>query len=258
MADLSDKVSIMMASRYDTSKPSDKVRADLARRTVEAARNFGYEVIIVDGGSSNELLNSFENSGAILKVEPCKHGETTNWGLRRRMALSCAYSRERPIIVWTEPEKLPLIEHLPKIVQPLLDDEADISIPGRMSLDSYPIMQQDIEKFANAYWAKLTNLEIDMWFGARAWKREVSSYLLNYRGEYGDRWEVTFVPFLRAWFKGKKITEVKIDYTHPKEQTAIEEGNLDFFKKRAEQLYNIVSAIRQDLEKMQKNGQYNL
>lgn len=250
MSDISDKVSIVMATRYQTNNESDWVRADLARRTVEKARNLGYEVIIVDGGSKADLLNAFESSGAILKVEPPKEGETTNWGLRRRMAFQIAYERNKPVIVWTEPEKEPFISQIEKVVYPILEGKADISIPRRKSIASYPSIQQDIERFANAYWEKLTGLDLDIWFGPRAWKRDITNYFLDYKGDYGDRWEVTFVPILRAIMDGKKVADVKIDYLHPSEQTAIEEDNLDFFKKRAEQLHNVVSAVRQDWEKI--------
>ena len=96
--------------------------------------------------------------------------------------------------------------------------------------------QQLIEPFANLFWKELTKSDLDMWFGVRIFRKEVAHYFLEYRGEYGDKWDFLFIPIINALADEMKIGSIEINYKHDKSQTKDEEHSIEFFKKRIEQL----------------------
>ena len=52
-----------------------------------------------------------------------------------------------------------------KTVEPIADGSADLVVPRRASLASYPLGQQHAESMGNLFWNKLTGHDLDMWFG---------------------------------------------------------------------------------------------
>ena len=46
---------------------------------------------------------------------------------------------------------------------------------------------------------------MDLWFGPRVWRRELTRYFLEYDGELGDRWEAHFLPVLDAVLSGERV-----------------------------------------------------
>ena len=122
-------------------------------------------------------------------------------------------------------------------------DDANIVIPRRKSLDSYPSIQRFYENLGNQIWNQLTGHELDMWFGARIMQRDMCSHFVNYDIKYGKKWESFFVPVMAALFDGYKIQSIDVDYIHPSAQTFFEEGNLEYDIKRLEQFFVIVNAL---------------
>ncbi|MEK6833306.1 MAG: hypothetical protein AABY32_04615, partial [Nanoarchaeota archaeon] len=110
--------------------------------------------------------------------------------------------------------------------------------------------------FGDDCWRELTGTDLDVWSGPRTWRRELSDYFLDYDGMYhsyinkenkeifyGDNWDSIFIPVMQAILDGKKVEGIKINYTHPPEQTALEEGNYEYTIKRLDQLNNLVPAF---------------
>ena len=155
-----------------------------------------------------------------------------------------AHNMGSPIVGWMEPEKEGYVSQIEKTVVPILNNEADLVVPKRKSLKSYPISQQYAEHFGNTIWKELTGVALDMWSGPRTWKRELSSYFLDYKGEYGDLWDSIFIPVMNVIYDGKGVLSVDINYTHPKEQTELEEGDSEFSIKRLNQLNNLIPALK--------------
>lgn len=234
----SDSVVIATGTRYDFSIPSDIVRAELAKKTVAKAVAIGYKMMIVDEGSPKELLEEFKRSGAIIKSL-----EKSSMGRSRRLAIGEAYNSGREIIVWMEPEKASFVDYIVKSIEPLVKEEADMVIPKRTSLKSYPLAQQYAEPFGNLFFKQLTGKDLDVWFGPRIFRKDIAHYFLDYEGEYGDLWEAIFVPILDAVIAEEKVIGIDVDYIHPQEQKYIEEHDLRFYRKRLDQLDNIVNAL---------------
>jgi hypothetical protein len=237
-SDISDKVVIATTTFYNPDSEIDRHRAENARNAIRTAGQEGYGVIVVDGGSPEELLKEFEDLGA--KV----HAQTAEgMGGSRRQVLRLAYDTGKDIIAWTEPEKESYIPEIQKTARPILEDKADIVIPRREGLYSYPTAQQNAEPLGNAFWKALTGNDLDMWFGPRTWRRDVSHFFLDYEGTYGDKWDSIFIPVMDAIIDGKRVAEVNVAYTHPKMQTELEDSNIQFYFKRLEQLQNLMHAL---------------
>ncbi len=244
-SNLGEKIIIATTTFYNSSSESDKLRAGIAKRTFETAIRLGYQIIAVDGGSSQELIGEFEKIGVKVSKQ-IKRGI----GNSRRQAFQEAYNSKKEIIIWTEPEKRSIIKEISKIIKPIIENKADIVIPKRKSLSSYPLEQQYAESLGNLFWKQLTGTDLDMWIGVRAFRRESCSYFLNYNGEYGDKWEILLIPVINAIYDKKKVTSIEINYQHPVEQTRLEEKDLNFFKKRIEQLTSLVGAIDSHWKKL--------
>ena len=149
-----------------------------------------------------------------------------------------------------EPEKLDYVKEIEKTAIPILEGKADLVVPDRRIvvnekyfLPHYPTSQQNEELFGDDCWRELTGFDLDVWCGPRTWNKETAKYFLNYNGEYGDKWDSIFIPVMSAILDGKKVKGVKVNYVHPKEQTAFEEGNYDYTIKRFNQLTNLIPAI---------------
>lgn len=236
--EISDKVAIATTTFYNPDSQSDTVRAEIAKKLVRTATDMGYRIVIVDGGSSQELLREFEGYGGIVYQE-----EQKGMGKVRRQAIREAYNTKRQIIAWTEPEKEDYIKEIMKTAVLVLEGNADLVVPRRKSMESYPTSQQLAEPLGNLFWEHLTGHSLDVWFGPRTWKREISDYFLKYDGKYGDKWDSIFIPVMDAIIQGKKVIGVEVDYIHPAKQTEIEEHDTRFDKKRVEQLDNLIKSL---------------
>jgi glycosyltransferase involved in cell wall biosynthesis len=244
MENLAERTAIAMVTFYNPDRESDRLRASLARASVKNARDFGHRVTIVDGGSADELLRDFERYGAIIFSQ-----EKQGMGNAIRQSMRAAYNLGIDFIALTEPEK---VDYIPKIqlTSGVLDEGTEIVIPKRRSKQSYPQDQQFFEEIGNAYFAKITGRDFDVFFGPRTFRRNISSYFLDYNGEYGDKWDSIFVPVIDIIHKGVKIDELTIDYTHSAKQTQLEEQDPEFFKKRLIQSYNLLPTFKRHWERL--------
>ena len=244
----SEQVAIATTTFYNPDLEISRYRVALAKNTIKSAIDLGYSVVVVDAGSSDDFLGAIEGYGAkIVQEMGC------GMGASRRQAIEEAQNTGKKIIAWTEPEKEDYIFGLEKTIRPILDGRADLVVPKRKSMQSYPLSQKYAECFGNTVWEELTETPLDMWFGPRTWKRELSDYFLDYIGEYGDLWDSIFIPVMNMVFDGKRIKGVEINYTHPKIQTEFEEGNPSFSIKRLDQLKNLIPALKTHWGKLNRN-----
>jgi glycosyltransferase involved in cell wall biosynthesis len=234
-----DEITVITGTKYDPNMV-ENFRADLALEGVRKATGLGYKVIVVDSGSSDRFLEDVEKSGAELHVD-----FSLNMCGQRNYAMQKAFENGRQVTAWTEPEKISYMESIVKTAEPILRGEADIVVPRRISLESYPSFQKNIEPIGNGFFEALTGLNRDMWFGPKTWGRESAHHFLDYDESYGQMWQSIFLPILDAIHEGKVVDEVKVDFTYPNQQKEIEEGGLAFYKKRIDQLQQITSALEQ-------------
>jgi len=251
--DFAEKTVIATTTFYKPGSESDKVRAELSRRFVKRATDLGYDVMIVDGGSAEELLKEYERYGAKVFEEE-KMQVTNTIGRGRRQAIREAFNIGKNVVAWIEPEKEPYIPELIKTVEPVIDG-IDIVVPKRKSLESYPHPQKMAENSGNRFWAALTKTELDVWFGPRTFKNEIAEYFLNYKGEYGDMWDSIFIPVMNAIYDSKSVISIEVDYVHPESQRIIEEKDPQFSEKRLKQLDNLTESLYKHWRAMSKKGE---
>lgn len=236
---------IILATTTRYTEPGE-TRARLAVELLNNAQKAGIRAVVVDGSpppnqrAIHELLTA---TGAQVLEEP----EQSTMGLSRRYALRHARTGVGPrdAIVWLEPEKAPLVPFLEQICEPIHTGRLAIVVPGRSDrgFASYPPIQAAAERLGNAVFAKLTAKPYDVWFGPRACSLAGLRPFIEYDGAYGDRWDATFIPLLRAARAGFRMEECRVEYRHPPEQTAAEGDIQSGVLKRFEQLQSLVPSL---------------
>ena len=201
---------------------------------------------LLTGGSKGSFLSEIRRNGGIL-IKQSEKG----LGNARRQGFREAYNKNKKVILWTEPEKHDLIRSIPLIIRPLLEKKADLIVPKRKSMESYPLSQQLLEPFANLFWKELTGTDLDLWIGVRALRREVANYFINYFSEYDDKWDLLNMPLIDMIKDKKVIKSVEIYYEYDSRQTEDEEHNLEILKKRIEQLNTLINIEDYWKKKMQ-------
>jgi hypothetical protein len=223
--------------------PAD-VRVTMALETFEALVAAGHPVVCVDGGSPTKIVQQFIDLGVIVLPEGGR-----SMGAGRRLALAQAGHMAGPdgVVVWMEPEKLPFVQFLSEVAEPIFAGLADLVIPKRSSMHTYPHEQQHAEALGNATVYNLTGRHWDFWFGPKVMNQRALQLFLDYEGKYGDKWDAIMIPSLRAIASSDyRVRSVEVNYLHPKGQTEQEEGNNNFVMHRVGQLANIVPAITQE------------
>lgn len=235
----------------------DKVRGDLAIETLTVAKSKGFQIVVVDSGSSKAFLEKIRQIG-IKPISAKNKGLSLN---RQEGFQKAARLREVKVICWVEPEKVDIIKNtLPQAVIPILNNQADIVIPKRneQAFNTYPTYQAEIEKRANRAWNNILRKynvlpikvsDLDIWFGPKFFKNDpklIKIFLREYQFKDKiqklDIWSNAIVfPVITALKKGYKVISVKVAYKHSKKQTAIEENSPLMMKKRQVQYRSILS-----------------
>ena len=227
---------IATCSHY--GKPDD-FRLGLALETIGLAKAAGIPFITTDS-SSEDVQEILRAAGAV--VIP---GEGLTYGEKRRLALKYVLDDDM-IAVIMEPEKSTLVPFLDDLVWAVVCG-ADMVIPWRRSMDSYPSYQKILEPYCNwqAHGLMGGDTMYDLWNGIRVVRAGLAAQaILDYRGEYGtDFWDSMYVPVVQALHAGAKIASVPIDYVHPASQKEAEEGGAAMDKKRDAQRDTILKSI---------------
>jgi hypothetical protein len=259
-----------MSTRYvgdDELRGDTLVRAKLALRTLRAASERGIATFVVDEGSHAGWLQEAKTLPYITIVNADLSGPGThNMGRCRRQAANLALENGAQRIFYVDPEKYDLFENRESFekISTKMDRGYVIVIPRRRSVETYPRVQREMEMVSNhtlnniIMKASHTNQQImranregpfDYNFGPSAWERDSARLFTEYTGEHGDRWESIFVPRWEAMKRGMLIGNVTIDYTHPVEQTASEEGDPAYTVKRKEQANALIQSAKAFFQK---------
>jgi glycosyltransferase involved in cell wall biosynthesis len=233
--EIASKVAIATTTFYKDTL-ADKNRSTLALNLAQEAKKEGYELIVVDGGSSDEFLENLRSTGAHLFKE-----NKGGMGVGRRQAIREALTSQKPVLAWVEPEKGPYISQIAKTARPILMGEADLVVPRRESLDSYPTAQRYGEPLGNTALKNLTGLDIDYFFGPKTWHNQMTPYFLNYDGKpYGDLWDSILFPLFNMARDNRRIKSIDVVYEHPSVQKTDEDNDFSFYVKRIKQLDNLI------------------
>lgn len=254
---------------------TDKVRGDLAIRLIKEAVGKGYQIALVDGGSSQKFLSEVGLVGVVAHSE-IERGMSAS----RRQAFEEARILEGvKVICWTEPEKVSIVRDcLPNAILPILRDETDITVPARdeVSFQSYPDYQAKEEKRANRQWNNILRSrgllakdspDLDVWGGPKFFRNDpeilklfLDKYKFRKRELKLDKivdpelWpNATFLSIVAALYRGFRVKSVPVPYLHPKEQTAIEVNDPKFRRKRDIQRKNIIVSTIHFIRMLESN-----
>lgn len=237
----------------DTSD-DDELRGELALKTLSLAKEKGYQIALVDGGSSSAFLEQLQRAGITPSSQKIAGmSESRQQGFEEASKLEGV-----EFICWIEPERISIIKDcLLEAVRPLRDGRADVVVPKRdsESLKTYPDYQAESEQRANKIWNAILKKQgllpeeaedLDVWFGPKLFKNDpelVKIFLERY--EFKKRnlkldeivrpgmWSNSnFFPIVNALAKGYRVMSVSVPYRHPAEQTRLEQDSDEYRRKR--------------------------
>lgn len=229
---------------HDTAYKS--VRAECSMRTLETAVEHNYEVIAVDAGSPYEFVTAMQRLGVhvVKQVLP-------GMGNAQRQALQTAQEicDDSSSVLWTESEKYPLIPLIDNALTRRRNEQLDLLMLRRKSLDSYPPEQAMSYRLIALAMQYLTDIESDFGWGPTIMSPRAIDYYTAYSSSYGDSWDAIHIPKLHIMYDQLPWAMADVDYIHPPEQTAAETG-IPLFMKRIGQAEQLSRALISEAEKL--------
>lgn len=256
----------------------DKVRGNLAIKTISEIKKRGFSLFISDGGSSEEFLSKISGLGFDIHRQ-----KDLGLSASRRQALTQASLKKNTLAIGLfELEKVSFIKDcFVQSVQPILENEADLVVPKRdeKSFLSYPDYQSLSEKLLNSH---LTSMiisalkkneklippqifDIDFLFGPKVilnkphildlfMDKYMSKNLSDEKEFQCEIWaNALFFPLIVALYKGLRVISIPVSYLHPTSQTFLESNNPLFIRKRAYQFKTLHAAIKELILLLEKN-----
>jgi len=246
---------------------TSKTRGDIGLQTLKEAKEKGYQVLVVDGGSSNEFKNELTRLGITVQDQ-----EEKGYSAGRQQSYREASKLEGvKAILSTEAEKFSVIHDCisDEAIKLILEGKYDAVLLKRTkdSFATYPPEQAEYEQRANELFNSILRARnllpeneenLDAWFGPRLIKNDpavLDLFLQNYtflKTEEKKIDEITdpsvwanalFLPIVNALKNGLKVGSFTVPYQHPSDQTSMEKGDPAFDRKRDIQYKSILRSI---------------
>lgn len=251
-------------------KHTDKIRGDLAIDFAKKASEKGYHVVLIDGLSTNTFKKDVSAVKGVHFIKRRAKKRSPN----RRLGITVASKIPGvKAIVLTEAEKVSIVDSIDIIVEPILNNEADVVIPKReekLFKDSYPDFQYYSEVEGNhihnealrAYgFLGPEDTDLDLFFGPRVFRNDkailnlfmkryfIATKNISFPKEFFDVEEYSnaqFFPVVLALKQKMKVKSIQIPFVYPKTQKQNEEkGETELFieKRKAQRLGLIVELL---------------
>lgn len=265
--------------RLKSLKHTDKIRGDLALELLRKAVNFKYQIVVVDVTSSKSFRKELVSIESINLV---KRNSSIKRSPSRRLAFKIASKLDGvKVIIYTDPEKVSFIEFISDVVEPILENNAEIVIPKRESKlfeTTYPDYQYSSEVEANRLYNELlrtndllpTNIpDLDLFFGPKAFKNDPkilnlfirkSEFPINKRYSKDlhfdpeDFSNIIFFPIVLALKKKLRVQSVEVKFAYPILQKKNEESSLKelFIEKRRVQKLSALIELMHFIQFLEK------
>ena len=272
------KVAIAMTTSYPRWYPgeiqsiedTDKVRGDLGLEMIRKAVGRGFNVVLADKDSPQDLRQQFSE----LAVRFISREDNDTRASGRKVAIGEASSiPEVKVIIRTEPEKISLLDFIPEIALPILRGEADIVVPKRRNQEFqtfYPPYMYESEVRANKKYnsilrefeiLKEDEVDLDMYFGPTIISTDpqvISLYMERYKFKDkkvlkgglrryvrpDDFSNSQMFAVVEALNNGLKVVGVEIPFIYPKSQRNNEMTEIEEFRsKRKNQKWGILDEL---------------
>ncbi|MBI4004987.1 hypothetical protein HY358_02535, partial [Candidatus Roizmanbacteria bacterium] len=158
----------------------DLVRGDVSLNTFRLVLEAGYQVVVVDRGSSQEYLDELRKIG----ITPFQQVGKSIAAAKREALLLAQQLQGAKSLVLIQPEKDSVIRSIPAIVRPILVDDADIVVAERnveLFRNTSPSLQFTSEMWASKWCNKIAHIvgllpyeeNRDWFFGVKALKNDL-------------------------------------------------------------------------------------
>lgn len=131
-------------------------------------------------------------------------------------------------------------------------EQSELGIFNRIDMVSYPPEQAYYYLFCRAVATHFVGFDIDYAFGPMVMTRIATQYFLDYRGEYGDKWDSILIPRLRIIKDGLRISVLPIYFQNDLRMKQLEAGNPIIILKRLEQFNNVVPSLITEWQRLNK------
>ncbi|MFA5775969.1 MAG: hypothetical protein WC988_00160 [Patescibacteria group bacterium] len=246
---------------------ADSARGNASIDTFRQAVEGDYQVVVVDGGSSKEYLETLERMGVKVLAQ-----EKPGMVEAKREALEKSVDLNPRVLLLIQAEKTEVIPYISQLVDPIARGEADIVMAGRdpsLFRTTYPSFQVESEEFGNRWCNRIaqhlgilpTDTQFDWFFGVKAFRNDpelVRMFMERYQvddpewakrrgGANPERYtNFDFFPVLAALHSDRKVVGVDIPFSYPPKQKAMEETLAgDFIEKRRMQRETILVEVMQ-------------
>jgi len=201
---------VVVIPAYNEEKTIGKVLKNIPKKLRKIEK---VETIVIDDGSTDKTKEIAKKFKAIV----ISNGKNLGLGKTFRKGINEALKRKADIIVTIDADGQFNAKDIPKLIEPILRNEADMVTASRFLKDSecnIPL----IKKMGNKFFTKLINLLTksnftDTQCGFRAYSRE-AALNLNLFGNYTYTQEV----FLDLLNKGFRIKEIPVKVVYSKKR----------------------------------------
>ena len=178
-------------------------------------------VVVVDGGSGDQTAERAIEAGAVVVVEPRR-----GYGRACRAGVDEAVGRGAQIVAFMDAACAEDPKDLPKLLEPILSDRADLVIGSRVRGQREPGALRPLQRFGNTLatwilWARFGHRYTDLG-SMRAIRREALDALDMCEPAHG--WPVEMQ--LKAAAAGLRIRELPIRYRRRRGGKSKVSGNL--------------------------------
>lgn len=234
-------------------RSEQETRYRLACELITEARNHRYAFVILDSSPLPEIAREFERRGAVVQ----RAGRTLPFPTQRRLLFhlvkryGASLNAGRIFILWTEPEKTDIVNHIETLIAPLVNDEADVVIMGRTAKSeaTHSRFQMISEETAKYVFQEVTGINAQPMTGPVMFTSELISYYENcnpkkYDPSLGHGY-IQQVASIEAHAYGKRVIGVDVDFMYPPAQRQEEETALskEIFAKRLEQQGDLIKSF---------------
>jgi hypothetical protein len=225
----------------------EKVRTEVFIDTVKKMADFGLSLVAVYIETQRLILNELKRFGVILIPQ-----QSSGMGNVRKEALRAALDRfpNAKYLCWLEPEKTNMVQFVEPMCAKMTREQSALGMFNRMDMSSYPPEQTHYYLLCRAVASQLVGFDLDYAFGPMITTRSATSYFLEYRGEYGSKWDSILIPRLRIIKTGAGLSILPIDFRNDLRMTQVESGNETIILKRIEQLNNVVPSLIAEWQKL--------
>jgi hypothetical protein len=218
----------------------ESIRTKVFFDTVRKMSEFKLTLVVVYMETEESVLQKLQDLGVVLVWQ-----KSFGMGNIRREAFAAATDRfpNAEYICWLEPEKPNLVPWVIPMADKMESESSALGIFNRNDMASYPPEQALYYEFCRVVASQMFGFDVDYAFGPMMMSSESVSLFLDYRGEYGDKWDSILIPRLRILKSGMKLTILPIDFQNDERMTLVESANPYFILKRLEQFNNVVPSL---------------